>query len=76
LGRIQDEAVRLGLTKDAYEVQMLYGIKAETQLRLAREQYRVRSLISYGSFWFPWYVRRLAERPANVGFVVRSMFTR
>lgn len=76
LKRIQDEAARLGLTKDAYEIQMLYGIKAETQQRLSGEQYKVRSLISYGSFWFPWYMRRLAERPANVGFVVKSIFTK
>jgi proline dehydrogenase len=62
-----------GLSRNDYEYQLLYGIRTEEQLRLASEGYRVRSLISYGSFWFPWYVRRLAERPANVWFVVKSI---
>lgn len=53
---------------------MLYGIRRSDQLRLAEQGYRVRVLISYGPAWFPWYMRRLAERPANVWFVVRSVF--
>jgi proline dehydrogenase len=57
----------------AYEFAMLYGIQRQQQLRLAREGRRLRVLISYGEFWFPWYMRRLAERPANVWFVVRNM---
>ncbi|HEY6191926.1 MAG TPA: proline dehydrogenase family protein [Bacteroidota bacterium] len=68
-----EKASEEGLSKSGYEYQLLYGIRTEEQLRLAREGYRVRSLISYGTFWFPWYVRRLAERPANVWFVVKSM---
>lgn len=56
-----------------YEVQMLYGIQRGAQLDLAQAGVPVRVLISYGEAWFPWYVRRLAERPANVGFVLRSM---
>lgn len=59
--------------KDAYEIQMLYGIRRDLQARLAGEGNRVRILISYGTHWFPWYMRRLAERPANVGFVLRSL---
>ncbi|HET7218258.1 MAG TPA: proline dehydrogenase family protein [Vicinamibacterales bacterium] len=58
----------------AYEFAMLYGIQRGQQLRLAREGLRLRVLISYGEYWFPWYMRRLAERPANVWFVVRTMF--
>jgi proline dehydrogenase len=59
----------------AYEFAMLYGIQRQQQLRLAKqEKQRLRVLISYGEFWFPWYMRRLAERPANVWFVVRTMF--
>lgn len=58
------------------EVQMLYGIQRAAQRTLADQGTPVRVLISYGTSWFPWYMRRLAERPANVGFVVRSMFTR
>jgi proline dehydrogenase len=56
-----------------YEVHMLYGVKEAQQQRLAREGESVTTLISYGSAWFKWYMRRLAERPANVGFVLRSM---
>jgi proline dehydrogenase len=52
---------------------MLYGIRRDDQERFARDGYRVRVLISYGAFWFPWYMRRLAERPANVWFVMKSM---
>ena len=73
--RIKKEAERLGLSKQGYEFQMLYGIKMQEQYRLASEGYRMRNLISYGSFWFPWYLRRLAERPANVWFVVKNMFS-
>ncbi|MCI0434484.1 MAG: proline dehydrogenase family protein [Gemmatimonadetes bacterium] len=62
------------VTRDAYEIQMLYGIASGAQVRLAKEGHRVRILISYGEEWFPWYVRRLAERPANVWFVVKNMF--
>jgi proline dehydrogenase len=58
----------------AYEFAMLYGIQRGQQLRLAGEGRRLRVLISYGEYWFPWYMRRLAERPANVWFVVRTMF--
>jgi proline dehydrogenase len=59
--------------QSAYEIAMLYGIQRSQQLRLARLGQRVRVLISYGDFWFPWYMRRLAERPANVWFVLKNM---
>lgn len=71
--KIQEEAAAQGLAKSDYEFQLLYGIQSEEQLRLAREGYRMRVLISYGSYWFPWYVRRLAERPANVFFVLKNL---
>jgi proline dehydrogenase len=58
----------------AYEFAMLYGIQRGQQQRLAAEKQRLRVLISYGEYWFPWYMRRLAERPANVWFVVKSRF--
>ena len=57
-----------------YEVHMLYGIRSGDQLDLAAQGVKVRVLISYGSHWFAWYMRRLAERPANIWFVVRSAF--
>ncbi len=57
-----------------FEVHMLYGIQSAAQRALAKSGVKVRVLISYGSNWYPWYVRRLAERPANVWFVVKNMF--
>ena len=51
---------------------MLYGIQRGEQTRLAAAREHVRVLIAYGTYWFPWYMRRLAERPANVWFVVKS----
>lgn len=57
-----------------YEIHMLYGIQADAQRALAASGAKVRVLISYGTHWYPWYVRRLAERPANVWFVVKNMF--
>jgi proline dehydrogenase len=62
------------LEKDSLEFQMLYGIQRAEQERLAREGWRERVLISYGSYWFPWFMRRLAERPANVFFLLRNLF--
>lgn len=73
LQKVQQEAASLGLSRTDYEFQLLYGIQTAEQLHLAKEGYRVRVLISYGSYWFPWYLRRLAERPANVGFVLKNM---
>ncbi len=72
--RICDQARSSGVPTSAFELQMLFGIRAADQARLAQAGYTMRVLISYGSYWFPWYMRRLAERPANVWFVVRSMF--
>lgn len=66
-------AHELGLSKDAYEIAMLFGIQAAEQERLARTGHTVRVLMSYGEAWFPWYMRRLAERPANVGFVLKQL---
>ena len=58
----------------AYEFAMLYGIQRGQQLRMAKEGKSLRVLISYGEYWFPWYMRRLAERPANVWFVAKNLF--
>jgi len=73
---VQRAAERLGVPRERFEFQMLYGIGTEAQRRLVAEGFRVRVLISYGSAWFPWYMRRLAERPANVWFVVKSLLLR
>ena len=69
---IRRRADENGLNAGDLEFQMLYGIRSEQQRRLAAEGCRTRVLISYGEAWFPWYMRRLAERPANVWFVARS----
>lgn len=63
-----------GVPSSAYEFAMLYGIRRPDQQALASDGQRLRVLISYGEYWFPWYMRRLAERPANVWFVVKSRF--
>jgi len=76
LGSIDQFALGERIRREAYEIQMLYGIQRETQLQLRREGFRVRILISYGTFWFPWYMRRLAERPANVLFVLKNILSR
>ena len=74
LARIAAKAESLGLPKGRFEIHMLYGIRDREQRRLRGEGHAVTTLISYGSAWYRWYMRRLAERPANVGFVVRSFF--
>jgi proline dehydrogenase len=61
------------IPRSAYEYAMLYGIQRQQQLKLAAAGERLRVLISYGEHWFPWYMRRLAERPANVWFVLRTL---
>lgn len=71
--QIAEHAKAMGLPKESFEVEMLYGIRMDQQRRLAREGYLVRDLIAYGDAWYPWYMRRLAERPANVMFALRQM---
>ena len=61
------------VAQGGYEFHMLYGIQRAEQQRLAAAREHVRVLIAYGSYWFPWYMRRLAERPANVWFVIKSI---
>jgi len=62
------------ISRDAFEFQMLYGIRRDLQRQLAKEGYRVRVYVPFGSAWYPYYMRRLAERPANVLFILRNMF--
>ncbi|HEY6825403.1 MAG TPA: proline dehydrogenase family protein [Gemmatimonadaceae bacterium] len=71
--RIRARASSLAVPDGGYEVHMLYGIRPSEQRALRDRGVRVRVLISYGTHWFPWYVRRLAERPANLWFVARSL---
>jgi proline dehydrogenase len=62
------------IPKSHFEFQMLYGVRRDLQLRLAQEGYRVRVYIPYGQRWYPYFMRRLAERPANVLFILRNLF--
>ena len=65
---------REGISKDAFEFQMLYGIRRDLQEQLARDGYRMRVYVPYGKHWYPYFMRRLAERPANIWFVVKNLW--
>ena len=67
-------ATEHGIAKDRFEFQMLYGIKRDLQRRLVKEGYNVRVYVPFGSEWYPYFMRRLAERPANVIFLARNFF--
>ncbi|OGO55105.1 MAG: hypothetical protein A2V85_01015 [Chloroflexi bacterium RBG_16_72_14] len=71
--QVAEHAAALGLPRTSFEIQMLYGIRMDQQRRLNAEGYLVRDLIAYGEAWYPWYMRRLAERPANVLFALRQI---
>jgi proline dehydrogenase len=71
--QLADHAAGNGQGKDAFDVEMLYGIRANQQRKLAADGFSVRVLIAYGEAWYPWYMRRLAERPANVAFALRQL---
>jgi proline dehydrogenase len=74
IARIAERAAASGVEKSKYQIHMLYGIRDAAQRRLVAEGHIVKTLISYGAAWYRWYMRRLAERPANVLFVVKSLF--
>jgi len=71
--RITEFTASAGVAKDEFEFEMLYGIQRPELVRLKRDGYRARILIAYGAYWFPWFMRGLAERPANVWFAVRNL---
>jgi proline dehydrogenase len=68
-----DFATREGIGKDKFEFQMLYGIRRDLQRQLAGDGYNVRIYVPYGKHWYPYFMRRLAERPANVWFVMKNL---
>ena len=74
IARIAERARSSGVGEDKYQIHMLYGIRDSAQRRLVVEGHIVKTLISYGAAWYRWYMRRLAERPANVLFVLKSLF--
>jgi proline dehydrogenase len=67
-------AAHEGYAKDRFEFQMLYGIRRDLQAALVADGYRVRIYVPFGRQWFAYFMRRLGERPANVGFVLKSLF--
>ena len=75
IAKIIERAASQGVPKDKVEFQMLYGIQRAEQIRLAQAGYPSGVLIAYGTFWYPWFMRRLAERPANVLFLARHFFS-
>jgi proline dehydrogenase len=71
--RTQRHAERLGVGRDRYEFQMLYGVRRPLQARLVRDGYRLRVYVPFGDQWYPYFLRRLAERPANLVFFLRAL---
>jgi proline dehydrogenase len=76
IAAVQEAARERGIGPDRYEFQLLYGIGRDIADRLLAEGHRVRIYVPYGSHWWPYYMRRLAERPANVMFFLRGLFGR
>lgn len=72
IGWVKDHCRGQGIPRDRFEFQMLYGIRPGLQRRLSAEGYRVRAYVPYGQHWYPYFMRRLAERPANVFFLLRN----
>lgn len=73
---VRNFAAKIGLPKECLEFQMLYGIRRDLQERLAQEGFPVRVYVPYGTEWYPYFMRRLAERPANVWFLLSNFFRR
>jgi len=69
----REHAEAIGLARDRFEFQMLYGIRRDLQQQLIADGYRVRVYVPFGRQWFPYFMRRLGERPANIGFVLRGL---
>jgi proline dehydrogenase len=75
LGNVKRYAADHAIGSDGYEIQMLYGIRRDLQSSLTGEGHRLRVYVPFGREWFPYFMRRLGERPANVAFVLRSLFS-
>jgi len=76
IDRIERFAVNNNIGRDRFEFQMLYGIRRDLQRRLVADGYRMRLYVPFGEAWFPYFMRRLAERPANLLFLVRNLLRR
>ena len=75
IGAVREFASARGIPPDRYEFQMLYGIRRDLQARLHAEGQRVRVYVPFGREWFPYFMRRLGERPANIAFVIRGILS-
>ena len=69
-----DFSKKEGIPKEAFEFQMLYGVRRDLQRQLAQDGYNMRVYVPYGKHWYPYFMRRLAERPANIWFVLKNLF--
>ena len=76
INQAKSYALRENIPREAFEFQMLYGIRRDLQRRLAKDRWRMRVYIPFGTEWYPYFMRRLAERPANVLFVARNLLRR
>jgi len=74
VAEVKSYASQHGIDASRFEFQMLYGVRRDLQRRLAREGYKVRVYVPFGREWYPYFMRRLAERPANVLFLARNLF--
>jgi len=70
----KDFAAKNGIEPSRFEFQMLYGVRRDLQRSLVKEGYRVRVYVPFGREWYPYFMRRLAERPANVLFLAKNFF--
>jgi len=73
IDRLERFSLNNGIARDAFEFQMLYGIRRDLQKRLVADGYRMRLYVPFGEAWFPYFMRRLAERPANLLFLIRNL---
>ena len=73
IARAREFTRQQGIAPDRYEFQMLYGVRRDVQSQLKRAGYRVRVYVPFGTQWYPYLMRRLAERPANIAFMLRSI---
>jgi proline dehydrogenase len=76
IAAVKSHASRQGIGRSRFEFQMLFGVRRDLQRKLVEEGYNVRVYLPFGSDWYPYLMRRLAERPANLLFLARNLFRR
>jgi proline dehydrogenase len=74
IDRVESFVTNNGIARDSFEFQMLYGIRRDLQSRLISDGYKLRLYVPFGEAWYPYFMRRLAERPANLLFLIRNLF--